>query len=84
MGSLQWPGDKEKTSEIEILKEEYVELQRGQGEARQALEEKMEAFGLRDKLKANGTAVGGEKATATPIGSKFIFQSNRAEREINM
>lgn len=64
IGSLQQPS--EKTSEIETLKEQYAQLQRDQAEARQALEAKLEALGLREKLKTSGSTRDDQKATATP------------------
>lgn len=66
MGSLQQPHDKEQTSEIEMLKEEYGQLQQVQAEARRVLEKRMEALGLKENRKASGTAGSEEKTTAAP------------------
>lgn len=66
MGSLQQRRDKEQTSEIEKLKEEYVQLQQSQDEARWVLEKRMEALRLKENRKASGTAGSEGKATAAP------------------
>ena len=66
LGSLQQSEGNEKTSEIETLKEEYAQLQQAQAEARRSLEEKMEAFGLEEKLKTSASTRNVQKATATP------------------
>lgn len=72
MGSLQQPRDKEQTSEIVKLKEEYSQLQQAQAEARRVLEEKMEALGLKENRKASGTAGSEEKTTATPLAAPEV------------
>lgn len=66
MGSMQQPHDEEQASKIEKLKEEYVQLQQ---QPRRALEEIMEALGLKENLKAS-RAAGSEERTApipTPL-----------------
>lgn len=62
MGSLQQPREKEQTSRIKKLKEEYVQLQQAQAEACRVLEKKM-ALGLKENLKASVTT-GSEESTA--------------------